>query len=334
MAKKSRVVGDELVLTAKAIRRGEKLERTLTKLTVIQEAGSPAEAFLKTVQKGLAQLRKEDVSTDHERAEKKSALAEKAEPVGRKAQRMPAPRKSPHPRRRSRTLHPPRNRAHRQPKVEPRRSRDRSSHRVAPQDAEWCVSLLLRADRPRFHAVRALAGGEAIDAGFVHVEAVAAVAGAVDGILILVAAGHAPRLRGAFLHQDPQDRSCRSGFAFRTRFSFRTDGSDWTDGACQSCGADRPDRARRADRSDLSDAALRSGRSHRAHGSGKADWSRRTDRTGRSGRAGFTARTGKPLRSLRTLVAGETLRSLRAGGSGRPVGAGRTDWADRTRLTI
>ena len=37
MAKKSRVVGDELVLTAKAIRRGEKLERTLTKLTVIQE---------------------------------------------------------------------------------------------------------------------------------------------------------------------------------------------------------------------------------------------------------------------------------------------------------
>ena len=94
MAKKSRVVGDELVLTAKAIRRGEKLERTLTKLTVIQEAGSPAEAFLKTVQKGLAQLRKEDVSTDHERAEKKKAPAGKAEPMGRKAQRMPTPRKS------------------------------------------------------------------------------------------------------------------------------------------------------------------------------------------------------------------------------------------------
>ena len=93
MAKKSRVVGDELVLTAKAIRRGEKLERTLTKLTVIQEAGSPAEAFLKTVQKGLAQLRKEDVSTDHERAEKKKAPAGKAEPTGRKAQRMPTPRK-------------------------------------------------------------------------------------------------------------------------------------------------------------------------------------------------------------------------------------------------
>src|SRR4029079_18686505 len=76
------------------IRRGEKLERTLTKLTVIQEAGSPAEAFLKTVQKGLAQLRKEDVSIDRERAEKKSVLAEKAEPVPRKAPRMPAPRKS------------------------------------------------------------------------------------------------------------------------------------------------------------------------------------------------------------------------------------------------
>jgi len=94
MAKKSRVVGDELVLTAKAIRRGEKLERTLTKLTVIQEAGSPAEAFLKTVQKGLAQLRKEDVSIDRERAEKKSVLAEKTEAVPRKAPRMPAPRKS------------------------------------------------------------------------------------------------------------------------------------------------------------------------------------------------------------------------------------------------
>ena len=95
MAKKSRVVGDELVLTAKAIRRGEKLERTLTKLTVIQEAGSPAEAFLKTVQKGLAQLRKEDVSTDRERAEKKKAPAGKAEPMGRKAQRMPTPASHP-----------------------------------------------------------------------------------------------------------------------------------------------------------------------------------------------------------------------------------------------
>ena len=94
MAKKSRVVGDELVLTAKAIRRGEKLERTLTKLTVIQEAGSPAEAFLKAVQKGLAQLRKEDVSTDRERAEKKKAPAGEAETTGSKAQRMPTPRKS------------------------------------------------------------------------------------------------------------------------------------------------------------------------------------------------------------------------------------------------
>jgi hypothetical protein len=94
MAKKSRVVGDELVLTAKAIRRGEKLERTLTKLTVIQEAGSPAEAFLKAVQKGLAQLRKEDVSIDRERAKKKSVLSEKAEPVPRKAARTTAPRKS------------------------------------------------------------------------------------------------------------------------------------------------------------------------------------------------------------------------------------------------
>jgi len=94
MAKKSRVVGDELVLTAKAIRRGEKLERTLTKLTIVQEAGSPAEAFLKAVQKGLAQLRKEDAPADRKRAEKKSASAEKTEPAPRKASPASAPRKT------------------------------------------------------------------------------------------------------------------------------------------------------------------------------------------------------------------------------------------------
>ena len=137
------------------------------------------------MQKGLAQLRKEDVSTDHERAEKKKAPAGKAEPIGRKAQRMPTPRKQPQVegagRESCENTAPPRKRAHHRPKAETRRHRDRSPHRVTSQDAEWCVSLLLRADRPRFHAVRALAGGEAIDAGFVHVEAVAAVAGAVDG---------------------------------------------------------------------------------------------------------------------------------------------------------
>ena len=94
MAKKSRVVGDELVLAAKAIRRGEKLERTLTKLVILQETGSPAEAFLKAVQKGLAQLRKEDVSAGRERAGKKSASAEKAETTPPRAPRTPSPRKT------------------------------------------------------------------------------------------------------------------------------------------------------------------------------------------------------------------------------------------------
>jgi hypothetical protein len=75
MAKKSKIVGNELVLTAKAIRRGEKLERTLTKLAVVQEAGSAAEAFLKAVQKGLERLRKDESPTqsDDKRGKKKAA---------------------------------------------------------------------------------------------------------------------------------------------------------------------------------------------------------------------------------------------------------------------
>ena len=62
MGKSSKIVGDEVVLTAKAIRRAEKLERTLTKLAVIQETGSAAETLLKAVQKGLERLRKSENS--------------------------------------------------------------------------------------------------------------------------------------------------------------------------------------------------------------------------------------------------------------------------------
>jgi hypothetical protein len=62
MGKSSKIVGDELVLTAKAIRRAEKLERTLTKLAVIQETGAAAETLLKAVQKGLERLRKDENS--------------------------------------------------------------------------------------------------------------------------------------------------------------------------------------------------------------------------------------------------------------------------------
>jgi hypothetical protein len=63
MGKSSKIAGDELALTARAIRRAEKLERTLTKLVVIQETGSAAEALLKAVQKGLERLRKDESSS-------------------------------------------------------------------------------------------------------------------------------------------------------------------------------------------------------------------------------------------------------------------------------
>jgi hypothetical protein len=62
MGKSSKLAGDELALTAKAIRRAEKLERTLTKLVVVQEPGSAAETLLKAVQKGLERLRKNESS--------------------------------------------------------------------------------------------------------------------------------------------------------------------------------------------------------------------------------------------------------------------------------
>jgi hypothetical protein len=78
MAKKSNNGGDELVLIAKAIRRGEKLERTLTKLVAMREPQSDAEAFLKTVQKGLEKLRKEPTASDSEKkpAKKKAKAVE------------------------------------------------------------------------------------------------------------------------------------------------------------------------------------------------------------------------------------------------------------------
>lgn len=62
MGKSSKIVGDEVVLTTRAIRRAEKLERTLTKLAVIQETGSAAETLLKAVQKGLERLRESENS--------------------------------------------------------------------------------------------------------------------------------------------------------------------------------------------------------------------------------------------------------------------------------
>ncbi|MGO4385919.1 hypothetical protein AB4Y85_00120 [Microvirga sp. 2YAF29] len=76
MAKKSKTDGEELSLIAKAIRRGEKLERTLTKLTRLNEPQSHVETFLKAVQKGLEQLRQEPAATETQsKAPKKKAKA-------------------------------------------------------------------------------------------------------------------------------------------------------------------------------------------------------------------------------------------------------------------
>lgn len=62
MTKKSKIVGDELILVAKAIRRGEKLERTLTKLIAFGEVQPHVVSLLKAVQKGLAHLRTDETS--------------------------------------------------------------------------------------------------------------------------------------------------------------------------------------------------------------------------------------------------------------------------------
>lgn len=77
MTKKSTSVGDELVLIAKAIRRSEKLERTLTKLVVLQDPQSPAEVLLKAVQKGLRQFRADEPTGD----DKSKGRAKKAKAV-------------------------------------------------------------------------------------------------------------------------------------------------------------------------------------------------------------------------------------------------------------
>lgn len=79
MAKKSKIDGEELSLIAKAIRRGEKLERTLSKLTRLNEPQSHAETFLKAVQKGLEQLRQEPASAEAgSKPPKKTKASEKS----------------------------------------------------------------------------------------------------------------------------------------------------------------------------------------------------------------------------------------------------------------
>jgi hypothetical protein len=100
MAKKSKVDGEEFSLIAKAIRRGEKLERTLSKLTRLNEPLSHAETFLKAVQKGLETLRKEPTASESvSKAPKKKAKAveppksEEAAPARAPVKRIRKPKK-------------------------------------------------------------------------------------------------------------------------------------------------------------------------------------------------------------------------------------------------
>jgi hypothetical protein len=78
-------------LMAKAVQRGEKLERTLTKLVAQSEPGSAAENFLKAVQGGLKAIRKNvkskerPISADAKKAPKKKAEKSAKKPKKRKA---------------------------------------------------------------------------------------------------------------------------------------------------------------------------------------------------------------------------------------------------------
>lgn len=78
-------------LMAKALQRGEKLERTLTKLVAQSEPGSTAEDFLKAVQGGLKAIRKNaksmerPLSADTKKAPKKKTEHSDKKPEKRKS---------------------------------------------------------------------------------------------------------------------------------------------------------------------------------------------------------------------------------------------------------
>lgn len=78
-------------LMSKAVQRGEKLERTLTKLVAQSEPGSAAEDFLKAVQGGLKAIRKNvksmerPVSADAKKAPKEKVEKSAPKPEKRKA---------------------------------------------------------------------------------------------------------------------------------------------------------------------------------------------------------------------------------------------------------
>ena len=90
MAKTDKDLLEKLpTLMAKAVQRGEKLERTLTKLVAQSEPGSAAEDFLKAVQGGLKAIRKNVKSMERS----VSADAKKA-PEAEKSAKKPEKRKA------------------------------------------------------------------------------------------------------------------------------------------------------------------------------------------------------------------------------------------------
>ncbi len=95
MAKKSKTVDFELVLKAKAIRRAEKLERTLTKLTAFHAPGSVAEDALKSVRNLLEQLRKEEISKESNSDRTKKKTKEGTDSQESKPVEIASPSKSP-----------------------------------------------------------------------------------------------------------------------------------------------------------------------------------------------------------------------------------------------
>jgi hypothetical protein len=67
--------------TEKAVRRGEKLEKTLLKIVAQSEAGSAAEEFLKAVQRGVKALKKEAKKTDRPLRVVKKKAADESKPA-------------------------------------------------------------------------------------------------------------------------------------------------------------------------------------------------------------------------------------------------------------
>ncbi|PVE22049.1 hypothetical protein DC522_23090 [Microvirga sp. KLBC 81] len=83
-------------LMAKAVQRGEKLERTLTKLVAQSEPGSATEDLLKAVQGGLKAIRKNVKSMERSvSADAKKASKEKAQKSDRNPEKHKATPKKP-----------------------------------------------------------------------------------------------------------------------------------------------------------------------------------------------------------------------------------------------